>query len=54
MRANHCQSQALCYALVYGNSAGTTMKNPLESLGKTVGLGIVVTVVMVVLIQIIH
>jgi hypothetical protein len=30
------------------------MKNPLESLGKTVSLGLVLTVVMVVLIQIIH
>jgi hypothetical protein len=30
------------------------MKNPLESLGKTVCLGVVLTVVMVVLIQIIH
>ena len=30
------------------------MKNPLESLGQTVLLGLVLTVVMVVLIQIIH
>ena len=30
------------------------MKNPLESLGQTVALGLVLTVVMVVLIQIIH
>jgi hypothetical protein len=30
------------------------MKNPLESLGMTVSLGLVLTVVMVVLIQIIH
>ena len=30
------------------------MKNPLESLGKTVGLGIALTIVMVVLIEIIH
>ena len=30
------------------------MKNPLESLEKTVGLGVVLTVVMVILIQIIH
>jgi hypothetical protein len=33
---------------------GTTMKNPLESLGKTVSLGFILTVVMVVLIQVIH
>jgi len=30
------------------------MKNPLESLGQTVALGLILTVVMVVLIQIIH
>jgi hypothetical protein len=30
------------------------MKNPLESLGKTVSLGFVLTVIMVVLIQVIH
>jgi hypothetical protein len=30
------------------------MKNPLESLGKTVSLGFVLTVVMVVLIQVIR
>ncbi len=30
------------------------MKNPLESLGKTVSLGILLTVVMVVLIHVIH
>jgi hypothetical protein len=35
-------------------AAEETMKNPLESLGNTVGLGIVLTIVMVVLIQIIQ
>jgi hypothetical protein len=40
--------------LLWANSVGTTMKNPLESLGKTVSLGFVLTVVMVVLIQIIR
>ena len=30
------------------------MKNPLESLGKTVSLGFILTVIMVVLIQVIH
>jgi hypothetical protein len=30
------------------------MKNPLESLGKTVSLGFVLTVIMAVLIQVIH
>jgi hypothetical protein len=30
------------------------MKNPLESLEQTVGLGLVLTIVMVVLISIIH
>jgi hypothetical protein len=30
------------------------MKNPLESLGKTVSLGFVLTVIMVVLIQVIQ
>jgi hypothetical protein len=30
------------------------MKNPLESLGKTVSLGLVLTVIMVVLIQVIR
>ena len=30
------------------------MKNPLESLGKTVSLGFVLTVIMVILIQVIH
>jgi hypothetical protein len=37
-----------------GNIVGTTMKNPLESLGKTVSLGFVLTVIMVVLIQVIQ
>jgi len=30
------------------------MKNPLESLGKTVSLGFVLAVIMVALIQVIH
>ena len=30
------------------------MKNPLESLGKTVSLGFVLTVIMVLLVQVIH
>ncbi len=30
------------------------MKNPLESLGKTVSLGFILTIVMVALIHIIH
>jgi hypothetical protein len=33
---------------------GATMKNPLESLGKTVSLGVILTIVMVALIHIIH
>jgi hypothetical protein len=39
---------------VSGNIVGTTMKNPLESLGKTVSLGFVLAVIMVALIQVIH
>jgi hypothetical protein len=35
-------------------AAEERMKNPLESLGNTVGLGVVLTIVMVVLIQMIH
>jgi hypothetical protein len=40
--------------VLLGNIVRTTMKNSLESLGKTVGLGFVLTVIMVVLIQVIH